>query len=133
MVNLLSSRLFGVFKRASHPATARLERGGNISMYAIVATGGKQVKVEKDQIIKVEKLNAEKGATVKLDALMIVDGADIVTGNPIKGAYVEAEVLYQDKFDKVIVYKYKAKKNERKRQGHRQPYTALKVVNIVKK
>ena len=127
MVNLLSSRLFGVFKRASHPATARLERG------AIVATGGKQVKVEKDQIIKVEKLNAEKGATVKLDALMIVDGADIVTGNPIKGAYVEAEVLYQDKFDKVIVYKYKAKKNERKRQGHRQPYTALKVVNIVKK
>ena len=102
-------------------------------MYAIVATGGKQVKVEKDQIIKVEKLNAEKGATVKLDALMIVDGADIVTGNPIKGAYVEAEVLYQDKFDKVIVYKYKAKKNERKRKGHRQPYTALKVVNIVKK
>ena len=101
-------------------------------MYAIVANGGKQLKVEEGQIVKVEKLDAEVGATVKLDVLMLADGAEIVTGNPVSGACVEAEVLYNDKFDKVIVYKYKAKKNERKRQGHRQPYTALKITKIVK-
>lgn len=102
-------------------------------MYAIVATGGKQFKVEENQIIKVEKLDAEKGDKVKLSVLMLADGDKVVTGNPIEKAYAEAEVLYQDKFDKVIVYKYKAKKNERKRQGHRQPYTALKILKIAAK
>jgi large subunit ribosomal protein L21 len=99
-------------------------------MYAIVSTGGKQFKVEENQIIKVEKLEAEKGDKVKLDVLMIADGDKVVTGNPIAKAYAEAEVLFQDKFDKIVVYKYKAKKNERRRQGHRQPYTAVKILKL---
>lgn len=101
-------------------------------MYAIIATGGKQFKVEKDQIIKVEKLDANKGDKVTLDVVMLADNGKVLVGDDLKKAKVEAEVLYSDKSDKVIVYKYKAKKNERKRQGHRQPYTALKILSIKK-
>lgn len=101
-------------------------------MYAIIATGGKQFKVEKDQIIKVEKLDANIGDKIKLDVLMLSDNGTVLTGDEVKKAKVEAEVLYNDKFDKIIVYKYKAKKNERKRQGHRQPYTALKILSVKK-
>lgn len=101
-------------------------------MYAIIATGGKQFKVEKDQIIKVEKLDANKGDKVTLDVVMLADDGKVLVGDDLKKAKVEAEVLYSDKADKVIVYKYKAKKNERKRQGHRQPYTALKILSIKK-
>ncbi len=101
-------------------------------MYAIIATGGKQFKVEKDQIIKVEKLEANVGDKIKLDVLMLSDDGNVLTGDEVKKAKVEAEVLYNDKFDKVIVYKYKSKKNERKRQGHRQPFTALKILSIKK-
>ncbi|MCI7530458.1 MAG: 50S ribosomal protein L21 [Eubacteriales bacterium] len=101
-------------------------------MYAIIATGGKQFKVEKDQIIKVEKLALNKGDKVSLDVVMLSDEGKVLVGEDVKKAKVEAEVLYSDKFDKIIVYKYKAKKNERKRQGHRQPYTALKILSIKK-
>lgn len=100
-------------------------------MYAIVQTGGKQYKVSKDEIINVEKLDAKIGDKVNLDVLMLVDGEKVVNGNPIvKGAEVVAEVVEQGKSDKVLVFKYKAKKNERKKQGHRQPYTALKIVSV---
>ena len=100
-------------------------------MYAIVQTGGKQYKVSQDEIINVEKLDAKVGETVKLDVLMLVDGAKVVNGNPyVKNAEVVAEVVEQGKSDKVLVFKYKAKKNERKKQGHRQPYTALKIVSV---
>ena len=99
-------------------------------MYAIVVTGGKQYKVEVDQLLKVEKLDVAEG-TVKLDVIMLVDGDRIVTGNPVEGACVEAEVLGNGKGKKIVVYKYKAKKNERRRQGHRQPYTLLKIKSIV--
>lgn len=99
-------------------------------MYAIVATGGKQLKVEEGQIVKVEKLQAEKGDKISLPVLMIADGDKITTGNPIAKASVQAEVLYQDKYDKVIIFKYKSKKTYRKRQGHRQPYTAIKILSI---
>ena len=101
-------------------------------MYAIIATGGKQFKVEKDQIIKVEKLALNKGDKVSLDVVMLSDEGKVLVGEDVKKAKVEAEVLYSDKFDKIIVYKYKDKKNERKRQGHRQPYTALKILSIKK-
>lgn len=111
---------------------ARLEREEVFNMYAIIATGGKQFKVEKDQIIKVEKLDANKGDKVTLDVVMLADDGKVLVGDDLKKAKVEAEVLYSDKSDKVIVYKYKAKKNERKRQGHRQPYTALKILSIKK-
>ena len=101
-------------------------------MYAIVVTGGKQYKVEKDMIFKVEKLDVEVGAKVQLPVIMLSDEANTLAGEAVKSAYVEAEVLGNGKDKKVIVYKYKAKKNERKRQGHRQPYSTLKVCEIVK-
>ena len=99
-------------------------------MYAIVATGGKQYKAEKDQVIKVEKIKAEVGDTVDLKALMLVDGDKVVVGEAAGAVSVKAEVVAQDKDKKIIVFKYKSKKNERKHQGHRQPYTALKIKEI---
>lgn len=99
-------------------------------MYAIIATGGKQYKVEENMLLKVEKIESVDN-TVKFDALMVVDGDVVKMGTPIvEGAVVEAEIVAQDKDSKIIVYKYKAKKNERKRQGHRQPYTLLKIKSI---
>ncbi|MDR2634731.1 MAG: 50S ribosomal protein L21 [Clostridiales bacterium] len=101
-------------------------------MYAIVETGGKQVKAEKDLIVNVEKLAAGVGDIVELPVLLLSDNAgNIKTGDAVKGATVKAEVVRQGKAGKVVVYKYKAKKNERHRQGHRQPFTALKVIEIL--
>jgi len=100
-------------------------------MYAIVETGGKQYKVSQGEIINVEKLDAKVGDKVNLQVLMTVNGDKVVNGNPyVKNAEVVAEVVEQGKSDKVLVFKYKAKKNERKKQGHRQPYTALKIVSV---
>ncbi|MEG1509535.1 MAG: 50S ribosomal protein L21 [Clostridia bacterium] len=99
-------------------------------MYAIVTSGGKQYKAEKDLIIKVEKLDAEVGAKINLEVLMISNDGVVACGNDVAKASVEAEVVAQDKAKKIIVFKYKSKKNVKKRQGHRQPYTALKILNI---
>lgn len=99
-------------------------------MYAIVTSGGKQYKVEKDQIVKVEKLDANVGDKVELAVVMLCDEGNVVIGADAAKASVVAEVVAQDKAKKIIVFKYKAKKNERKRQGHRQPYTALKIAEI---
>ncbi|MCQ2409896.1 MAG: 50S ribosomal protein L21 [Clostridia bacterium] len=100
-------------------------------MYAIVECGGKQYKVEKDMLVKVEKLNEEVGKKVSLNVLMLVDDeGNVKTGDALKGAKVEATVNAQDKFPKVLVFHYKSKKQIRKRQGHRQPYTELKISAI---
>ena len=100
-------------------------------MYAIVTTGGKQYKVCENDIINVEKLDAKVGDKINLDVLMLVDGDKVTNGNPlVKGAEVVAEVLEHGKEDKVVVFKYKAKKNYRRKQGHRQPFTALKIVSV---
>ncbi|MBE5758117.1 MAG: 50S ribosomal protein L21 [Clostridiales bacterium] len=100
-------------------------------MYAIVTTGGKQYKVSQDEIINVEKLDAKVGDKINLDVLMIVDGDKVTNGNPlVKNAEVIAEVVEHGKEDKVVVFKYKAKKNYRRKQGHRQPFTALKIVSV---
>lgn len=101
-------------------------------MYAIVSTGGKQYKVEPGKYFKAEKVNANVGDTVELDCLLVCDdNGKITTGTPVvSGVKAKAEVLEQGKENKIVVFKYKAKKNERKRQGHRQPYTKLKVVSI---
>jgi len=102
-------------------------------MYAIIVSGGKQYKVEKDSVIRVEKLDAEAGAKVKFDVLMVSDDGNVTVGSPVvEGAYAEAEVLKQGKGAKIDIFKYKAKKNERKRQGHRQPYTEVKISEIVR-
>lgn len=100
-------------------------------MYAIVCTGGKQYKVSEGDVIEVEKLDAEVGANVNLDVLMLVDGKTVKNGNPtVKGAQVVAEVVNHGKDAKVIVFKYKAKKHTKSRQGHRQPFTTLKIVSV---
>ncbi|MBP5651383.1 MAG: 50S ribosomal protein L21 [Clostridia bacterium] len=99
-------------------------------MYAVVETGGKQYKVSENDVITVEHLDANVGDKVTLPVLLLVDGKKVTTGNPVKGAEVVAEVLSHGKGDKVVVFKYKAKKNERKKQGHRQPYTELKIVSV---
>ena len=100
-------------------------------MYAIVVTGGKQYKVSQDDIITVEKLDAQVGELINLDVMMLVDGDKVTNGNPlVKNAEVVAEVLEHGKEDKIVVFKYKAKKNYRRKQGHRQPFTALKIVSV---
>lgn len=100
-------------------------------MYAIVECGGKQYKVEKDMLVKVEKIDAEIGDVVELKTLMLVDdNGNVKAGADANGVKVSAKVNAHDKFPKVYVFHYKAKKNIRKRQGHRQPYTELKIVSI---
>lgn len=101
-------------------------------MYAIIVTGGKQYKVEKDTILRVEKLNANAGDIVKFNVLMLNDGNEIFTGKDVANSYAEAEVIGDGKGNKIIVYKYKSKKNVRKKQGHRQPFTAVKITSIAK-
>ena len=102
-------------------------------MFAIVRTGGKQYSVSENDVITVEKLDVPVGTQVKLDVLLISDNGQVVAGNPtVKGAEVLAEVVASGKGDNFVVFKYKPKKNERKKQGHRQPFTQLKIVSIKK-
>ena len=100
-------------------------------MYAIIAACGKQYKVENNSVLKVELLGEEVGATVKFDVVMISDEGSIKVGSELNGAYAEAVVLKNGKGPKIDIFKYKAKKNERKRQGHRQPYSEVRITNIV--
>ena len=100
-------------------------------MYAIIKTGGKQYRVQQGDEFRVEKLNANVGDTVVFDEVVAVGGDKLVVGTPfVEGYAVEAEVLEQGKADKVIIYKYKAKKDYRRKNGHRQPYTLVKVTGI---
>ena len=99
-------------------------------MYAIVETGGKQYKVAEKDLINVEKLEANVGDKVNLNVLMVVDGEKVKAGNDVKDAKVVAEVMEHGKDKKIVVFKYKAKKNYRRTQGHRQPYTTLKIVSV---
>ncbi|MBQ6582742.1 MAG: 50S ribosomal protein L21 [Mogibacterium sp.] len=101
-------------------------------MYAIIKTGGKQYRVQENDVFKIEKIQAEPGDTVTFDEVMAVGGESLTVGAPyVAGAAVQAEVLEQGKNDKVIIYKYKAKKDYRRKNGHRQPYTLVKVTGIV--
>ena len=99
-------------------------------MYAIVENGGKQYKVEKDNLVSIEYVKAEVGAKVDLKCLMVADGEKVLAGEAASKAKVSAEVVSHGKGDKIIVFKYKAKKNVRKKQGHRQPYTMVKITDI---
>lgn len=98
-------------------------------MYAVIVSGGKQYKVSEGDVIEVEKLALEVGAKVELPVLLTVDGDNVVAGGDVK-VKVTAEVLAQGKDKKVVVFKYKAKKNVRRKLGHRQPFTKLKIVSI---
>lgn len=100
-------------------------------MYAIIETGGKQYVVEAGDKIKVEKLDVKEGDKVTFDKVLFVSGDEPKVGAPlVDGAKVEAKVLAQGKNKKVVVYKYKSKKNERKKNGHRQPYTLVEISGI---
>ncbi len=102
-------------------------------MYAVVQTGGKQYRVTEGDVICVEKLAAEAGQTVVLDEVLAVgEGSDLKLGAPfVEGAAVNAEVLENGKAEKVIIFKYKAKKDYRRKKGHRQPFTKLQIKAIV--
>ena len=99
-------------------------------MYAIVENGGKQYKVTEGETLKLEKIAAEVGATVELNVLMVADENGVKLGADVASAKVTATVVAQDKMKKIVVFKNKAKKNERKKQGHRQPFTAVKIEKI---
>ena len=101
-------------------------------MYAVIKTGGKQYRVQQGDVIFVEKLNAQADEAVTFDEVLRVgDAGEAKVGTPVvKGAKVSGKVLAQVKSRKIVVYKYKAKKNERKKQGHRQPYTKVEITAI---
>ena len=101
-------------------------------MFAVIRTGGKQYKVAKDDVIAVEKLAAEPGATVELaEVLMIGEGAEVATGAPLlDGASVSAIVIEQTRADKIIVFKKKRRHNYRRKKGHRQHQTVLRITDI---
>lgn len=99
-------------------------------MYAIVATGGKQYQVEVNRMLNVEKLEVAAGEKINLDVLMICDENGLKVADQLAKSTVVAEVVEHGKGTKINIFKYKAKKNVRKRQGHRQPYTRIKIVAI---
>ena len=101
-------------------------------MYAVIKTGGKQYRVQQGDVIFVEKLNAQADEAVTFEEVLLVgDAEESKVGTPVvEGAKVEGKVLAQVKGQKIVVYKYKAKKNERKKQGHRQPYTKVEITAI---
>ena len=101
-------------------------------MKAVIVTGGKQYTVAEGDVLYIEKLNAEENAVVKFDeVLAVLDGENSKIGAPVvEGAAVEAKVVKNGKAKKITVLKYKAKKNEKKKMGHRQPYTKVEITKI---
>ena len=101
-------------------------------MYAVIKTGGKQYRVQQGDVIFVEKIDAQADEAVTFDEVLLVgnDGETKIGTPVVEGAKVEGKVLAQVKAKKIVVYKYKAKKNERKKQGHRQPYTKVEITAI---
>lgn len=101
-------------------------------MYAVIKTGGKQVRVSEGQEIYVEKLEVEAGETFEFTEVLMLGGEKTVIGTPvIEGAKVVAKVLKHGRGPKIIVFKYKVRKNYRNKQGHRQAYTKLVIESIV--
>ncbi|EKX89469.1 50S ribosomal protein L21 [Corynebacterium durum] len=100
-------------------------------MYAIVKTGGKQYKVAEGDLVKVEKIEGEPGSSVALTPILLVDGAEVTTSaDKLAKVSVSAEIVEQTKGPKIKILKYKNKTGYKKRQGHRQPLTVLKVTGI---
>ncbi len=100
-------------------------------MYAIIATGGKQYRVSEGDVIYVEKLDAQVDSTVSFDVLLMGGDGEVKVGTPVvDGAKVEGKVVGQIRGEKIVVFKYKSKKNYRRKQGHRQPYTKIEITKI---
>jgi len=107
-------------------------RKGGFSMYAVVSTGGKQYKVSEGDVLRVEKLPGEVGDTVSFDeVLLFSDGENVTLGQPVVDEVaVKGRIVEQGKAKKILVFKYKRRKRYRRKQGHRQPYTAVKIDSI---
>ena len=101
-------------------------------MYAVIVTGGKQYKVSEGDTLFIEKLNAEEGAAVTFDQVLVAgEGENVKVGAPtVEGATVEAKVVKNGRSKKIYVFKMKRKKNYRRKQGHRQPYTKVEITKI---
>jgi large subunit ribosomal protein L21 len=100
-------------------------------MYAIIETGGKQIKVAAGETVYIEKLNVVEGETVTFDKVLFVGGENVKVGSPVvEGATVTGKVEKHGKQKKITVFKYKSKKNYHKKQGHRQPYTKIVIDTI---
>jgi large subunit ribosomal protein L21 len=101
-------------------------------MYAIMASGGKQYRVQEGDVLRLEKIDGEVGASVSFDqVLMVSDGEEVQLGRPVlEGATVHAHILEQDKARKILVFKFKRRKRYRRKLGHRQPYTAVQIDRI---
>lgn len=100
-------------------------------MYAVIETGGKQYQVQVGDKVRVELLNVNEGDSLVFDRVLAIGGDEIKIGTPVvEGAKVEAKVLEHGKGKKVIAYKYKPKKNERSKKGHRQPFTLVEITSI---
>lgn len=125
------SRTLRVIKRDCVPDTARLGRGG-VFMYAIIATGGKQYRVQEGDIIYIEKLDSEIDSIIEFNQVVALSAdGKLSVGKPlVDGATVTGKVLSHGKEKKVIVFKYKPKKDYRKKQGHRQPYTKVQIEKV---
>lgn len=98
-------------------------------MYAVIAQGGKQYKVSVGDVVEVERIEGEIGAKVEMQALMIVNDGEVSVGEGVN-AKVTGEIVKQGKGKKIVVFKYKAKKNERTKKGHRQAFTKVKINSI---
>jgi large subunit ribosomal protein L21 len=101
-------------------------------MYAVIESGGKQYKVSEGSVLKVEKLKAEVGDHLTIDRVLMIgdENGGIKVGEQAGNARVEVEVMEQGRSKKVVVFKYKRRKNYRRKQGHRQPFTKIKVIKI---
>ena len=100
-------------------------------MYAVIKTGGKQYRVAQGDRLRVEKLPGEPGAKVTFDEVLMIGGDKVAVGAPlVKGAKVSAEIVAQDRAKKIVVFKFRRRKNYRRKRGHRQPYTELKITGI---
>ncbi len=100
-------------------------------MYAIIATGGKQYRVSEGDVIYIEKIDAQVDSTVSFDVLLMGNDGDVKIGTPVvEGVKVEGKIVGQIRGEKIVVYKYKSKKNYRRKQGHRQPYTKVEITKI---
>src|SRR5205823_6993182 len=124
-VAAMSHRAVGLPRRTGHPISVPI-------MFAVIRTGGKQYKVAPNDVIAVEKLDGEPGATIELaEVLMVGDGAEVSTGTPLlSGALVSAELVEQRRADKIIVFKKKRRQNYRRKNGHRQHQTVLRITEI---
>ncbi len=100
-------------------------------MYAVIQTGGKQYKVAPGEHLRIEKIEGDKGAKVSFDKVLLIGGDAVKVGKPfIEGAKVSAEVVVQDRAKKIIVFKLRRRKNYRRKYGHRQPFTEIKITGI---